>query len=284
MLLTDDNAREDATGHWSRERIEAAIGEPLMVPDPLLTAAQAATLLDVSMVQLNHLVAACQLRLDGVQARRRRYRLSDVEQAAAISTMLPPARPLQGPRRAMLGRPRDGADPISLREAARIADVHEWTLRRYYFGTPDLPRLEGAHRVIDRHDAVRLGERLAKRVTIRDAATLLGYTQTGVRQLLRDRILDRAPDTRRPVRVDQVERLLASGWRPPQDRAHAGRIDTAAAARLLGSSWSEVTQRARDERLPAVRDARGRWWFDPDQLAMVVRARRSEELGVLAQA
>jgi hypothetical protein len=45
-----------------------------------------------------------------------------------------------------------------------------------------------------------------------------------------------------------------------------------------------VTQRARDERLPAVRDARGRWWFNPDQLSMVVRARRSEEVGALIYA
>jgi hypothetical protein len=177
--------------------------------------------------------------------------------------------------------PRDGADPISLREAARIVGLNEWTLRRYYFGTPDLPRLEGAHRVIDRHDAVILARRLAKRVTVREAAVLLGYTQTGVRQLLRDRLLNRTPDASRPIRVDQVERLLASGWGPPQHPAQVGRIDTAAAARLLGWSTSEVRQRARDERLPAVRDARGRWWFDPDQLAMVIRARRSEEHGAL---
>jgi hypothetical protein len=102
--------------------------------------------------------------------------------------------------------------------------------------------------------------------------------------VLRDRFLDRTPDPRRPVRLDKVERLLASGWRPIQDPAQVGRIDTAAAAQLLGWSRSEVTQRARDERLPAVRDARGRWWFDPGQLAMVVRARRSEELGALTPA
>jgi hypothetical protein len=165
MARTDDDRDigtcagfESAMQRWSREQIEAAIGEPLMVSDPLLTAAQAAALLDISMVQLDDLVAAGKLRRVGLQGRRRPYRLSDLEQAAAISKPSPSPRPLPTPRPAMLSRPREGADPISLHEAARILDLNEWTLRRHYCGTADLPRLEGARRVIEarraRHPAI----------------------------------------------------------------------------------------------------------------------------------
>jgi hypothetical protein len=42
----------------------------------------------------------------------------------------------------------------SLPQAARIVGLTESTLRRDFFGTVDLPRLEGSWRVIDRHDAV----------------------------------------------------------------------------------------------------------------------------------
>jgi hypothetical protein len=149
---------------WTVEQIEAATGEPLMVPDPLLTAIQAAALLEVSLVQLDGLVAAGHLTQSGVRGHRRRYRLSDLEQVDAIPGALPAPRPPRTYRRATVSRPRDGADPISLREAARIVDLSESTLRRYYFGTPDLPRLDGAHLVIDRRDAVRLAQHLANRV------------------------------------------------------------------------------------------------------------------------
>lgn len=44
-----------AVQRWSVEEIEAAIGEPLMVSDPLLTGVQAAALLEVSLVELGGL-------------------------------------------------------------------------------------------------------------------------------------------------------------------------------------------------------------------------------------
>jgi hypothetical protein len=57
---------EPSVQRWSLERIEAAIGEPLMVSDPLLTAVQAAALLEVSLVQLGGLVMAGRLNRSGV--------------------------------------------------------------------------------------------------------------------------------------------------------------------------------------------------------------------------
>jgi hypothetical protein len=45
-------------GRWSRAQIEAAIGEPLTVPDPMLTVVQAAALLAVTVSRIEVLVAA----------------------------------------------------------------------------------------------------------------------------------------------------------------------------------------------------------------------------------
>jgi hypothetical protein len=41
---------------WSADALEAVIGEPLMVADPLLTGVQAAALLGVTLVELDALV------------------------------------------------------------------------------------------------------------------------------------------------------------------------------------------------------------------------------------
>jgi hypothetical protein len=137
-MVSIDDAGELAARRWSRGQIEAALGEPLMVPDPLLTADQAATLLDVGVGQLQGLVTGGGNQT-GVRGRRRRYRLSDLEQIdAELETS---ARPRRTYRQQTVSRSRDGAEPISLREAAGIVGLTEWTLRRYYFGTPDLPRL-----------------------------------------------------------------------------------------------------------------------------------------------
>jgi hypothetical protein len=61
-MVSIDDAGELAARRWSRGQIEAALGEPLMVPDPLLTAAQAATLLDVCQGQLQGLSQAAGIR------------------------------------------------------------------------------------------------------------------------------------------------------------------------------------------------------------------------------
>jgi hypothetical protein len=195
---------------WNVDEIEATIGEPLMIADPLLTAAQAAALLGVTLVELDALVEAGCVRRAAAR-RRRCYRLSDLELVDTARDDLPPTRSRRRPRRTVMRRPREGADPISLPQAAQIVGLTGSTLRRYYFGTMDLPRLEGVRLVIDRRDAVRLARHFANRVTIREAAALLGYTQSGVRVLLRGRILDRTPDTRRPGRAVARLGVAATG-------------------------------------------------------------------------
>jgi hypothetical protein len=102
-----------------------------------------------------------------------------------------------------------------------------------------------------------------------------------VERLLRSGDLDRYPDRQRPVLAYSVQALLDTGWRPAVDPAHHGRVPTSEAAKILGLPQAETRQRAADERLPAVKDARGTWWFRPDQLQAIMRARRSEDTGDL---
>jgi hypothetical protein len=153
--------------------------------------------------------------------------------------------------------------------------------RTRYVGTPALPRQKGARFPVRRADAEALGRRLRDRMTIREAAQRLGSTIVGVEQLLRAGELARYPDRDRPVLAESVRELLHSGWRPPVDPAHEGRVPTRVAARILGLSLHATRRRAAEARLPAMRDARGGWWFRPEQLEAIVRARHSEDAGIL---
>lgn len=292
MTARNSADRDDAASHeprpglsppgmsrWSRTQIEHAIAEPLMTSDPLLSAVQASALLAVSLAHVEALTAAGVLQRHGPARAERRYRLSDLERVdtEAPVPQPPPGRRVRVRQRRLQARP--GAR-ISLREAARLVGLTEATLRRYYLDTDDLPRQPGNYRMIRRRDAYNLARHYANRLTIHEVADRIGYTPAGVRQLLRDGTLPRTPDRQRPVRADQLEQLLAGGWKPPTDPAHDGRVPTTEAVRILDVSRNEVTERARTGRVPAVRDRRGMWWFDPEHLRAIRQARRSEERGV----
>jgi excisionase family DNA binding protein len=287
--LTDDRqhsqrgqcGRQGVT-RWTRAEIEAVLGGPLMVPDPMLTAVQAARLLGVAVSRIDRLVAAGGLPQHGRPGRRRLFRLSELDQVdAAAPAPQPPASVRRrfgfesGPPRPPSAEPR-----LSMREAARIVGMGETTLRRYYFGTPDLPRLPGSHYVVAAHDADELARLYANRLTVAEAAARVGGSQEEIRRLLRDGRLPRIPDRQRPVRVDHLEQLIATGWLFG-DPAHRDRIPTSQAARRLGLSKNTILARARTGLLPAVRDRRGHWWFRPEHLDIIYRARISEERGQL---
>jgi predicted DNA-binding transcriptional regulator AlpA len=169
-------------GRWSRAQIEHAIGEPLMVPDPMLTAVQAAALLGITVSRIDGLVAAGRLPRHGRQAGPRRLRLSEIERVDAAAPLPSIPRVL---RRLGTGTPRsrpaNAKDRVSLREAAQIIGLTEQALRRYYFGTPDLPRLLGTHYVIATHDAHLLARRYAARLTVLEAAARLDTTHEHIR-------------------------------------------------------------------------------------------------------
>ena len=58
-------------------------------------------------------------------------------------------------------------------------------------------------------------------------------------------------------------------------------MPTTEAMKILGLSRDRVLERARLVRVPAVKDARGAWWFRPEQLEAIARARRYESAGAL---
>ena len=186
---------------WTRAELEAVLGGPLMVPDPMVTAVQAAALLGVAISRIDRLDAAGVLPRHGRPGRRRLFRLSDLAQVDDAA--LPPA-PAAARRRDGAGtlsgppRPASAEPRLSLQEAARIVGMGEASLRRYYFGTPELPRLPGPHYVVAAVDAHELARRYANRLTVAEAAARVGATRGEIRQLLRDGTLPRLPDRDRP--------------------------------------------------------------------------------------
>jgi hypothetical protein len=258
---------------WSAAEVTAVTQQP-DADDPMVTVAQAAELLGASPDVVRRLVKR------GLSAKRGRpapgepwIRLSDLERVE-----VPAADPAEGWQRGPWVRP---VGRVTLQEAARIAGVSITTLRTRYIGTSVMPRQKGARFPVLRTDAEALGRRLRDRLTIREAAQRLGWTLVGVRRLLRAGELDRCRDRDRPVLAVSVQELLDSGWRPPVDPAHEGRVPTLVAARILGLSLPATRERAAQGRVPAARDARGGWWFRPDQLEAIARARRSEDAGDL---
>lgn len=240
----------------------------------MLTVVQAAALLGVSSDEVRRLVKRGLLPKRGRPKRGAAwFRLSDLERVE-----VPDADPADGWQRGPWARP---AGRVTLQEAARITGVSFTTLRTRYLGTRDLPRQEGARFMVRRDDAEALGRRLRDRLTIPGAAQQLDWTIVGVQRLLRGGELDRYPDRDRPVLASSVRALLDSGWQPPIDPAHEGRVPTREAATILGLSRDEARRRAREGRLPAVQDARGAWWFRPEHLEAIARARRSENAGDL---
>jgi len=123
---------------WSRGQIEDAIGEPLMVPDPLLTVVQAAALLAVSVAQLDGLVAAGVLPRRGNAASPRRFLLFELERIDTSAVALPaPVARRRRRRGRVMARPVDAAHRVSLREAAQIIGLTESTRRSEELGGLD---------------------------------------------------------------------------------------------------------------------------------------------------
>jgi hypothetical protein len=85
-------------------------------------------------------------------------------------------RPLTGAPRSSRG----AGGGVTVREAARIVGMPVTTLRSSYLGTSDLPRLNSARQVVRRSDVEALAQRVADRLTVREAAGRLGRTTAGV--------------------------------------------------------------------------------------------------------
>jgi hypothetical protein len=90
------------------------------------------------------------------------------------------------------------------------------------------------------------------------------------------------PGSERLVYPSDVRVLFAASPAPrrkPQPTTGLdGYINTRASAKRLDLSPSQPRQLAADGRLPATRDGQGRWWFNPDHIDMVRRARQARAL------
>jgi hypothetical protein len=78
--------------------------------------------------------------------------------------------------------------------------------------------------------------------------------------------------------------VMAANTEPPIRRPTGplGYLNTKQTAERLGLTAIYVTQMASEEKLPAVFQDR-QWWFDPDRIEMIRRARRTRRDRVVAR-
>jgi hypothetical protein len=121
-------------------------------------------------------------------------------------------------------------------------------------------------------------------IPLKDAATLLGRSLRAIRELVTDGYLPLVPGTKSMVYPADVAAITAAESQPPIRRpaGPSGYLNTRQTAERLGLTAIYVTQLAAEERLPAVFQDR-QWWFDPDQIEMIRRARRARRDRVVAQ-
>ena len=167
----------------------AVLGEPLLVDDPMLTAAQGAALLGVNQSTVNRMTRRGLLPVRG--RGRRRFRLSDLNRVE-----IPPRRSTPG------GRGAVGGAGGSCHVAGGGADRRD---------AGD----DAAHQLPGHPGAAAAEQRAARGPPRADAEEL-------ARRLLRDRVLRRHPDWDRPILAHHVQQLLDSGWAPPTDPVHQG--------------------------------------------------------------
>lgn len=149
--------------------------------------------------------------------------------------------------------------------------------RRLADGT--LPRHGGAR---ERHP-VRLSDIAAllsesrRQLTVRVAAQRLEISVSVVQKLCGDGQLEVTHRRGRwpTVDVERLRQLLEAG--ATTDPAQVDRIPATAAAQILGVTPKWVAVLARQDRLPAIKDAAGHWWFRRDQLERIVAARVAQQ-------
>jgi len=105
-------------------------------------------------------------------------------------------------------------------------------------------------------------------------AAMLGLSHRTVREFMHDGRLTRTRFKLRPVSIDSVQAFLDAGGLT--DPVHEGRIGAAEAATILDLSSRHVNALANEGRLPGTRDRLHRWWFRPEQIRMIARAREAQ--------
>lgn len=189
----------------------------------------------------------------------------------------------------LLGQPRMVPDPrITTAQAATILGLTPARVR-YLVERGELPVHGSPHsqRRLLMSQVRRLAE-LGEPITLRQAAKILGCSTDDVRTLVAAGQLTHRARSNRPLYRPQVEDLARRRSvepvvpRPRRRARPAGCVSTSEAAWILGVSRATVRRQAMEGLLPSTRDDRGHYWFRPDQLEMVVRARRDSERAELS--
>ncbi|MEV0291144.1 hypothetical protein AB0H36_44035 [Kribbella sp. NPDC050820] len=180
----------------------------------------------------------------------------------------------------LLAQPRMVADPrISIAQAGVVLGKRPSQVRRL-IALGRLPRHGPASNtrplVLSEVEALRDKGEPIKLVA---AARRLGCPLAVVRQLIADGTLPMVPAATTLVYPADVRMIaeVMSDKLPRKPGVPEGYVGTAAVASRLSLSVSSIRVMAADGRLPAVSVA-GKWYFDPDRIEMIRRARRASAL------
>lgn len=115
-------------------------------------------------------------------------------------------------------------------------------------------------------------------ISIRQAARILQRPTDDVRELIAASALISTTNSSHPLFQHDVERYAEQHPPPPAPPAphppgREGEIRTPAAARVLGMSNSNTRRLAAAGFIPADRDEHGTYWYRPELLEMMIRAR-----------
>jgi excisionase family DNA binding protein len=182
----------------------------------------------------------------------------------------PPVDPLLGQQR-MVDDPR-----ISIAQAAVVLGKNIPQVRRL-IAKGRLPR----HGAANNFWPLQLSEVEALRdigdpISLKDAARKLARSAEATRELVADGHLPLVPGTKTMVYPADVAAIAHAFAHPPIRRpvGPTGYISTKEAAERLGLTALYVSQMAAEEKLPAIFQDR-QWWFDPQRIELIRRARRA---------
>lgn len=180
-----ETPRKDAPpeGPLDRAELEALLGEPLMVDDPLITVAQAAAILGMRVDRVRDLITTGGLDTEGsLSSGRRRIRLSDVLRLAA-----------------------EPAQRISVTAAAHLLGESGSTVRRLV--RAELLTWHGGRWPLSRPQVDQLADQRRGWLTVVQATTATRLGAEDLRQLLDDGVLSSTGDARRPIERAQLVAL-----------------------------------------------------------------------------
>jgi hypothetical protein len=185
----------------------------------------------------------------------------------------------------LLGQPRMVDDPrISIAQAAVVLGKEPAQVHRFV-ALGRLPRHGPANngRPLLLSDVEALRDK-GEPIPLKHAAHRVGRSLKATLELVADGHLRLVPGTKSMVYPADLAAITAAKPQPPirHPAGPPGYLNTKQTAERLGLTAIYVTQLAAAEKLPAVFQDR-QWWFDPQRIEMIRRARRARRDRVVAR-